>query len=62
MRGAVVLADVRLDLHDPAGDRSVGGVVGDEPAAEQRSGGGERGLREDRPVERRRLRGGQTRG
>ena len=35
VRGAVVLADVRLDLDDPTGDPSELRVVGDEPTAEQ---------------------------
>jgi hypothetical protein len=52
MRGAVILADVGLDLDDPAGDPAQLGVVGDELAAEQVWGGLEGGALEALPGER----------
>jgi hypothetical protein len=50
VRGAIVLADVRLDLDDPP-DAEAGCVLPDETGAEQRASGVERGLREERAIE-----------
>ena len=50
MRGAIVLADVRLDLDDPPDSEAVC-VLPDETGAEQRASGVERGLRKERAIE-----------
>jgi hypothetical protein len=52
MRRPVGLADVGLDLDDPAGDPAVSRVVGDQPAAEQRPSCFERRAGQERPGER----------
>jgi hypothetical protein len=46
----VVLADVGLDLDDPS-DPPAGGVVADQPRADEAACGLERRPREDGPVE-----------
>jgi hypothetical protein len=46
----VVLADVGLDLDDPS-HPTAGGVVADQPRADEGACGLERRLREDGPVE-----------
>jgi hypothetical protein len=50
VRRLVVPADVRLELDDPAAPPS-GRVVADEPGADQRRRGVERGARQDGPVD-----------
>jgi hypothetical protein len=50
VRCLVVRADVRLELDDPAAPPP-GRVVADEPGADERRGGIERGARQDGPVD-----------
>jgi hypothetical protein len=50
VRGAIVLADVRLDLDDPA-DPPAGVVVPDQPCAEQRPSGLQRRRGEGCPID-----------
>ncbi len=50
MGRAVVTTDVRLELHDPAASPARR-VVADEPGADQRRGGLERGSRQDGPID-----------
>jgi hypothetical protein len=47
---AVVTTDVRLELDDPAASPARR-IVADEPGADQRRGGLERGALQDRPVD-----------
>jgi hypothetical protein len=47
---AVVTTDVCLELDDP-GASPAGRVVADQPGADQRRGGLERGALQDRPVD-----------
>jgi hypothetical protein len=50
MRGRVILADVRLELHDPR-TAAAGLVVADERGSQERLPGGEGRACEDGPVD-----------
>jgi hypothetical protein len=50
VRREVVASDVRLDLHDPP-DPAAGTVVADQPGADDRACGVERGTGQDPPIE-----------
>jgi hypothetical protein len=51
VRGAVLLADVRLELDDPADPGATGGVGADESRAEQGARGLEGGSGEELPID-----------
>ena len=50
MRRSVLASDVRLDLDDPP-DPAAGGILPDQPGADERVAGLQCGRREDGPVQ-----------